>query len=343
MTTRPSEDVLGTAGRERVDVGPQYSAGWRAPSYRHAALLHTCNYHWLHAAATKLGPGLCPRTPLHALSRDSPPVTSPEQTHRIRLRQGRSSVKYSSDARDPRCQAQDRASGGYRSSYETMQPVPMGSAALKYAADGRVAWDQIWESFCDLAMAGGPPHKGALLEPGSLADIEAEPGRYQEATDEICRGVTLVTDLQAVVSSAPGWVRVRCYSDTMADWLLRAITMENVAVRRSGDAIDLPASPAFRLEKEIKNVITVIAKTSHYWLGHMPSSQKRAIADLFAALAAESPLIEPSRSETNTNADARSRTALAEHIRRELVLASHPIVIRDGSAWSVPASALRCG
>ena len=74
----------------------------------------------------------------------------------------------------------------------------MGSAALKYGADGRVAWDQIWESFCDLAMAGGPPHKGALLEPGSPAEIEAQPDRYQEVTDEICRGVSMVTDLQAV-------------------------------------------------------------------------------------------------------------------------------------------------
>src|SRR6185436_2201460 len=46
----------------------------------------------------------------------------------------------------------------YRDSYEAMQPKPMGSAPLKYDADGHVAWDQIWGSFCDLAMAGGPPH-----------------------------------------------------------------------------------------------------------------------------------------------------------------------------------------
>src|SRR6476659_6104615 len=77
----------------------------------------------------------------------------------------------------------------YQETYEQLQPVSMGSAGLKYAADGTVAWDEIWGSFCDLAMAGGPPHKGALLEPGRLPDIEAEPARHQEVAEEICRGV----------------------------------------------------------------------------------------------------------------------------------------------------------
>jgi sirohydrochlorin cobaltochelatase len=79
----------------------------------------------------------------------------------------------------------------------------------------------------------------------------------------------------------------------MAGWLLRAIVMENVAARAEGHLLDLPASPGFRLAKEIKNVITVIAKTCHYWTGHMPWAQQRTIAALFATLAEESPLIEP--------------------------------------------------
>ena len=137
----------------------------------------------------------------------------------------------------------------YQSTYESIQPVSMGSAALRYATDGRVAWDLMWDSYCDLAMAGGPPHKGTLLAPGSAAEVEAQPGRYQEVTDEICRGITLVTDLQAVVSAVPGWVRVRCYSEEMAGWLLRAIVMENVAVRRERDAIELPAAPRFDSRK----------------------------------------------------------------------------------------------
>jgi sirohydrochlorin cobaltochelatase len=181
----------------------------------------------------------------------------------------------------------------YQENYETLAPKPMGSAGLKYGADGKVAWDQIWRSFCDLAMAGGPPHKGKLLEPGRAAAIEAEPARYVEVVDEICRGITLASELPAQASSEPGWVSVDCYSETMASWLLRAIVMENVAARSHGREVLLPAAPHFQLDKEIKNVVTVIAKTTHYWMGHMSRAQKSAIADLFARMSSASPLIEP--------------------------------------------------
>ncbi len=207
----------------------------------------------------------------------------------------------------------------YRDSYETVQPVSMGSAGLRYASDGNVAWNEMWGSFCDLAMAGGPPHKGTLLEPGARTAIESAPDRYREVVDEICRGVTMVTDLPAEASPAPGWVRVDSYSDGMAAWLLRAITMENVAVRTEGRALDLPAAPGFRLEKEIKNVITVIAKTCHYWMGHVPRSQKAAIASLFKALAAHSPLVEPSVTAdgVRTEGDVHASEALAARIQRD--------------------------
>lgn len=181
----------------------------------------------------------------------------------------------------------------YRDSYEQMQPKPMGSAPLKYDAEGLVAWDEMWGSFCDLAMAGGPPHKGALLEPGNEADIDAQYGRYDSAAEEICRGVRMVTGLRSYMSPTPGWVCVTCLGDAMAGWLHRAIVMENVAARRRGAVLELPVAPHFRLEKEIKNVITVIAKTCHYWAGHMPREQQQAIAELFVTMAGESPLLEP--------------------------------------------------
>src|SRR5690242_7560752 len=153
----------------------------------------------------------------------------------------------------------------YQDNYESLEPKPMGSAGLKYGPDGKVAWDQIWGSFCDLAMAGGPPHKGKLLEPGRRDAIAREPQRYDEVVDEICRGITLATELPARASDDPGWVSVDCYSETMASWLLRAIVMENVSAKCRGRELRLPAAPDFRLDKEIKNVITVIAKTTHYW------------------------------------------------------------------------------
>jgi len=206
--------------------------------------------------------------------------------------------------------------GEYRDSYEDMQPTPMGSAGLKYDDDGQVAWDQIWGSFCDLAMAGGPPHKGALLQPGTETDINAQFGRYDEVAEEICRGITMVTGLRAYVSPTPGWISVTCHGDAMAGWLVRAITMENVAVRRRGSILELPVSPQFRLEKEIKNVITVIAKTCHYWLGHIPHDQQQAIAELFATLDKESPLIEPAARSDEPGEDS----PLAARIQRDTSL-----------------------
>ena len=194
----------------------------------------------------------------------------------------------------------------YQDSYEERLPAPMRSAGLKFDETGKVAWDEIWGSFCDLALAGGPPHKGRLLEPGAPAAVEAEPERYDDVVAEICRGVTLATDLEAAPSPRPGWIRVTTLNDGMAGWLLRAIVMENVAVRAEGALIDLPAAPHFRLEKEIKNVVTVIAKTCHYWLGHMPLTQRRRIAYLFATLRDEAPLIEP-----GIGGDAAREAALA--------------------------------
>jgi len=181
----------------------------------------------------------------------------------------------------------------YQERYDSVQPVSMGSAGLKFGRDGKVAWNEIWGSFCDLAMAGGPPHKGALLEPGSEADIAQQPERYKEVVNEICRGIRMVTELAVSPSPSPGWVQVGCDSETMAGWLIRAIVMENVSARREDSVLELPAGPHYRLDKEIKNVITVIAKTCHYFADHLRSGQQRAIGALFNEMDAVSPLVQP--------------------------------------------------
>jgi hypothetical protein len=175
-------------------------------------------------------------------------------------------------------------------------------------------------------MAGGPPHKGTLLEGGTPAEIAAQLDRYREVVDEICRGITMVTDLVAREAPDPGWVRVSALSDAMAGWLVRAIGTENVAVRAEGLSLDLPASPAFRLEKEIKNVITVIAKTCHYWTGHMPRGQRLAIQKLFAELEGSSPLVQPALRPDNVRpaADTAHYAGIADRIRRHTSLVVSP-------------------
>lgn len=215
----------------------------------------------------------------------------------------------------------------YQDTYETMEPVPMRAAGLKYAADGQVAWDEIWGSFCDLAMAGGPPHKGALLQPGTREALAAQPEDHARAAAEICRGIEMVTQLPAEPSPVPGWIRVECLTPAMSAWLTRAIVMENVAAHGDGVWVDVPAAPHFRLDREIKNVITVMAKTCHYWLEHMPLGQQRAIADLLTALAAESPLVVPARAADEVPPDRQDEAAaaLAAALRRETgLVASGP-------------------
>jgi hypothetical protein len=203
----------------------------------------------------------------------------------------------------------------YQDRYEDVQPVSMGSAGLKYGNDGKVAWNEIWGSFCDLAMAGGPPHKGALLEPGMASEIDAQPAAYHEAVEEIRRGIALVTGFAAAASSSPGWVRMDCESHGMAGWLARAITMENISVRCDGAALDLPAGPAYRVAKEVKNVITSVAKTCHYWLEHMGPEQHRNIANLFARMNVASPLIQPAAPGDQARDPAAVRGAIAAAVR----------------------------
>ena len=139
---------------------------------------------------------------------------------------------------------------------------------MLFADDGQVAWDEMWTTFCDLALAGGPKHRDTLLEPVPPEEILAAPDAYDRVVAEIERGLRLVTALPLVRSAQPGWVGLQCADKAMARWLLRAIAVENVSVRREGAVLYLPAAPAYRLEKEIKNVVTVAAKTFHYWTEH---------------------------------------------------------------------------
>ncbi|MEM7127201.1 MAG: CbiX/SirB N-terminal domain-containing protein [Chloroflexota bacterium] len=164
---------------------------------------------------------------------------------------------------------------------EVVSAAPMASAELQFDADGSVAWDQMWglddpdSPFCELALAGGPPHRGDLLEPVAAAECEASSGKYAAVLAELKRGIELVAGLSTVASESFGWIGVQCESNEMAIWLLRAIIVENVMVRREGDILYLPAGPAFTLAGEIKNVVTVVAKTVHYWREHSQMSMIR--------------------------------------------------------------------
>jgi cation diffusion facilitator family transporter len=178
---------------------------------------------------------------------------------------------------DPRFQYDDVATmtGGLlnilppRYQNNTPSAAPMGAVGLQFADDGSVAWDEIWTDFCDLALAGGPPHRGKLLEPVAVETIQANPEGYENTLKELERGLGMVTGLEVVRSETLGWIGLQCDSEDMALWLLRAIVVENISVRREDTVLYFPAGADFRLEKEIKNVVTVVAKTTHYWQEHI--------------------------------------------------------------------------
>ncbi|MCX6024363.1 MAG: hypothetical protein NTZ05_22065 [Chloroflexi bacterium] len=156
---------------------------------------------------------------------------------------------------------------------ETFEPkaggsaAPMSAAPFVYTEDSRPDWGSMWEGFCELALYGGPPHRGeadALRAPVTVE--EPDPGAA--AIAEIQRGIWETTGLRAEPAE-PGWIVVSCDSRKMAAWLCASIILENVDARCEGERLFLPAGAGFTLKDEVKSVITVLAKTNHYWQAHV--------------------------------------------------------------------------
>jgi sirohydrochlorin cobaltochelatase len=61
----------------------------------------------------------------------------------------------------------------------------------------------------------------------------------------------------------------------MAAWLAACIILENVDATCDEERLLVPASPAFGLKDEVKSVITVVAKTVHYWQAHVEAQEQR--------------------------------------------------------------------
>lgn len=153
--------------------------------------------------------------------------------------------------------------------------APMASAPLKYLPDGAVDWGNMWDSFCVLAQQGGPPHRGTMLYAQEDADTQRD--NYGFAVYEIVRGIKAVSELSAA-PAGPGWIAVNCFSAGMARWLAEAMMQENVQARSQGVLLFVPVGDYFTLKGEIKNVITAVAKTTHYWQEHVPLEVKQTVA-----------------------------------------------------------------
>ena len=55
----------------------------------------------------------------------------------------------------------------------------------------------------------------------------------------------------------------------MAAWLGAVIILENVDARSDGDLLFVPGDRGFELKDQVKSVITVVAKSNHYWQEHL--------------------------------------------------------------------------
>lgn len=152
-------------------------------------------------------------------------------------------------------------------------PTPaMSSAPFVWREDGRPDWGRMWTTFCELALYGGPPQRGPespLRAPGQATVSDSE------MLAEMRRGIWETTGLYAE-PGAPGWLSVTCDSPTMAAWLCAAIILENVDARVEDDRLLLPAGPGYQLKDEVKSIITVVAKTHHYWSAHLATTSQTA-------------------------------------------------------------------
>ena len=155
--------------------------------------------------------------------------------------------------------------------------APLAAAPLKYAADGAVDWGNMWDTFCELAQTGGPPHRATVLRAPDPATVDTADPAYQNVAAEISRGILAVSGLPAAPAQ-PGWIAVQCRSAAQARWLADSILEENVAAQAVGSTLLLPLAAYFTTPSEIKNVITVVAKTTHYWADHLPAEVKQALA-----------------------------------------------------------------
>ncbi len=211
----------------------------------------------------------------------------------------------------------------YQHCYTSVAPTSMGSAGLKYDAHGQVAWAQIWTTFCDLALAGGPPHRGKLLEPVAQAKVATQPEAYARVVAELDRAIGLTTGLLIAPDHEPGWIGVQCDSPEQAAWLQFAVIAENVSARRQGAVLLLPAGPDFRVEKEIKNVVVAITKGCHYWDGHLTATQKSL---------AGARIWQPATPQEARTNPAAYEAAVAE-VRNALRPAGLPVASRLYTGW----------
>src|SRR5262245_28306289 len=74
--------------------------------------------------------------------------------------------------------------------------APMSAAPFVWRPDGRPDWAAMWTTFCELALFGGPPHRGPDEALEAVPNPGPAPGE-PDAVAEIRRGIWETTGLYA--------------------------------------------------------------------------------------------------------------------------------------------------
>ena len=147
----------------------------------------------------------------------------------------------------------------------------MSSALFLWQEDGRPDWGSMWTTFCDLALYGAR----RSAEPTAHCGPHTAPRRARTARCwRRCGAASGRRRGLYAESGEPGWLAITCESPTMAAWMCAAIILENVDARVDEDRLMLPAGPDYELKDQVKSIITVVAKTHHYWQAHIAGAER---------------------------------------------------------------------
>ena len=185
---------------------------------------------------------------------------------------------------------------------------------------------EIWGSFCDLAMAGGPPHKGALLEPGNEGgDRRAVRSLRRGRRGDLPRHQD--GDRPARVSSprlpAGSASRVRRRDGRLAAARHRHGERRGSPPRRDARTAGVRRTSASRRKSRTSSPSSPRPATTGW--ATCPRDQQQAIAELFVTMAGESPLIEPDLSSPDSDERAASwpRASLTDPASTGLQRSNH--------------------
>ena len=145
-------------------------------------------------------------------------------------------------------------------------PEYMKAAEIIYDQNGNPEWNKMWNSFCNLAAEGGPSHRDNLHR---ISFPEKNFVYDETIKNEIARGLRLLNANVKEINNK-GEIYIDLIFPNKAKWFRNIIDLENVAAKQKGKYLILPWSGNYKIDKEVKSLMTVWGKASHYWREHRP-------------------------------------------------------------------------